>query len=246
MTDSKVIGQKPGFIECAQYVLAHFGHVFPRDGESVAALREGDFARFGLCASRKFFANLEDVRLALAMGSSVIVYVDSGEIYGNRTLEIIEDRHIGQIPDHCLVVLALEDEIVFHDPLLKESTQRVSRERFADAWRDSGFFMMAVNTFDKSSSAYKPSPVNLDDVTVPEGLDNVMEAIAENTHEVWSASRIADGWKYGPVLDQKAKTHPDLLPYAALPEGEKEYDRRTALNAIKMMIKLGYKVEKDG
>ena len=246
MADSKVLGQKPGFKECARFVLRHFGIHLPSDNDSLAALAAGDFARFGLCSSRKYFATLEDVRASLALGSSVIVYVDSGEIYGNRTMEKIEDRHIGQIPDHCLVVAALEDEIVFYDPLLNDSPTRVSRERFADAWRDSDFFMMSINTFDKSVSAYKPSPASLDDVPLPEGLDAVMEAIAENTHEVWSASRIEDGWKYGPQLDQKEKTHPDLLPYSALPEGEKEYDRRTAVNAIRMLIKLGFKVEKDG
>ena len=55
---------------------------------------------------------------------------------------------------------------------------------------------------------------------------------------------MAEGWTYGPVRDEKALRHPCLLPYAELSENEREYDRATAMNAIKMMVKLGFKIEK--
>jgi hypothetical protein len=40
------------------------------------------------------------------------------------------------------------------------------------------------------------------------------------------------------------KRHPDLIPYAELTEGEKQYDRDTAMNAIKLVMKLGYDLVK--
>ena len=41
------------------------------------------------------------------------------------------------------------------------------------------------------------------------------------------------------------KTHPCLIPYSELPEIEKEYDRNTALSALKMVVKLGYRIIPD-
>lgn len=38
------------------------------------------------------------------------------------------------------------------------------------------------------------------------------------------ASRIAEGWTYGPVKDFAAKTSPCLIPYADLPEAQRRKD----------------------
>lgn len=91
---------------------------------------------------------------------------------------------------------------------------------------------------------YIPHPINLDNVKLPIELDGLREAIAENTHEVWSAGRIKDGWTYGPERDDKLKTHPCLIPYSDLPDSEKQYDRETAINTIKLVIQLGYELVK--
>jgi len=84
----------------------------------------------------------------------------------------------------------------------------------------------------------------VDDVVIPAELEILREAIAENIHEVWAAGRIKEGWTYGPVRDDKLKKHPDLIPYSDLPDGEKQYDRETAMNTIKLVIKLGYNLIK--
>lgn len=91
---------------------------------------------------------------------------------------------------------------------------------------------------------YKPNPIDTSDVRLPNDLLELTEKIAENVHEVWSHSRIKDGWKYGEVRnDQKLET-PCLIPYNELPESEKEYDRNTALETLKLIIKLGYEIKK--
>jgi ryanodine receptor 2 len=66
------------------------------------------------------------------------------------------------------------------------------------------------------------------------------EKLAENTHDVWAKGRIEQGWKYGKTRDDDNKLHPCLIPYSELPESEKEYDRNTALETIKLIYKLGY------
>lgn len=52
------------------------------------------------------------------------------------------------------------------------------------------------------------------------------------------------GWTYGAVKDTEKKTTPCLVPYDELPESEKEYDRNTAMEALKLITKLGYEVTK--
>ena len=92
---------------------------------------------------------------------------------------------------------------------------------------------------------FKPEPVELDDVVLADELLELTEKIAENVHDVWAAGRIAEGWTYGPVKDPVKMETPLLVPYDELPESEKEYDRSTALTTLKMVVKMGYRIEKE-
>jgi hypothetical protein len=49
---------------------------------------------------------------------------------------------------------------------------------------------------------------------------------------------------WGPERDGKAKKHPDLVPYGDLPESEKEYDRKTAMETLKVIMGLGYGIRR--
>ena len=91
---------------------------------------------------------------------------------------------------------------------------------------------------------YQPNPKNLDDVVLPEELTALTEIIAENVHEVWAASRIAEGWTYGEERDDARRQTPCLVPYDQLPEIEKEYDRNTAMQTLKLIVALGYDIRK--
>ena len=89
---------------------------------------------------------------------------------------------------------------------------------------------------------YQPNPVDTTGVILPEDLMRLSEVIAENVHEVWSAGRIAEGWTYGEKPDAETKKTPLLIPYDALPESEKDYDRRTAFETLRLIVKLGYRI----
>lgn len=92
---------------------------------------------------------------------------------------------------------------------------------------------------------YIPEPMDLSLVDLPESLIQLSERIAENVHEVWAKARIDEGWTYGEKRDDIHKKHPCLVPYDELPGEEKEYDRNTAMNTIKMVKKLGFRIEKE-
>lgn len=91
---------------------------------------------------------------------------------------------------------------------------------------------------------YTPKPIDTSGIELPYELLELTEKIAENVHENWSAGRIAEGWTYGKKRDDSLKTTPCLVPYSELTDGEKEYDRVTALQTLKLIIALGYNIEK--
>ena len=91
-------------------------------------------------------------------------------------------------------------------------------------------------------SEYNPQPIDTSDVELPKELNGLAEQIAKNVHEVWSEGRMNDGWTYGLVRDDAAKKHPCILPYDELPESEKDYDRRTSQETIKLILKLGFRI----
>ena len=91
---------------------------------------------------------------------------------------------------------------------------------------------------------YVPQPVDTSDVKLPAELDELVEMIAENVHEVWAQSRMEQGWIYGEKRNDELKQHPCLIPYKELPEVEKAYDRDTALGTLRLISKLGFRITK--
>ena len=87
-------------------------------------------------------------------------------------------------------------------------------------------------------SDYIPAPIDVSDIQLPSELCELAEIIAKNVHEVWAAGRLAEGWKYG------LRTHPGLVPYEELSETEKDYDRRTAMETLKLIQKIGFGIKK--
>lgn len=91
---------------------------------------------------------------------------------------------------------------------------------------------------------YKPKPIDTSDVTLGEDVMELCELLAKNTHEVWADGRMKAGWSYGETRSDERKENPCLVPYEELPEGEKEYDRSTAIETLKLIKKLGYEIIK--
>ena len=92
---------------------------------------------------------------------------------------------------------------------------------------------------------YIPHPIDTSDVEVGDDILALAEKLAENTHEVWAQGKLDEGWSYGEKLSREDKKHPLLIPYCELSESDKDYDRRTSLETLKLLIKLGYRIEKQ-
>lgn len=94
----------------------------------------------------------------------------------------------------------------------------------------------------KTNPTYTPHPIDTGSVELPAELLALTEKLAENTHDIWAAGRLRDGWQYGPERNDEKKTNPTLVPYDRLPESEKQYDRNTALETLKVILKLGFQI----
>jgi hypothetical protein len=80
---------------------------------------------------------------------------------------------------------------------------------------------------------------------LPEELNEAVETIAKNVHEVWAKERMSEGWTYGPVRNDALKQNPCLVPYEELLEIEKEYDSNTAIGTLKYIKGLGFNITKE-
>ncbi len=89
---------------------------------------------------------------------------------------------------------------------------------------------------------YNPKPIDTSRVNLPPEIMDLIERLAENNHDLWAARRLAEGWRCGAQRDDTARTHPNLVPYGDLTESEKEYDRTNAIEVLKVMIALGYRI----
>ena len=96
---------------------------------------------------------------------------------------------------------------------------------------------------DEDMNRYQPDPIDTSDVALPDYLVELTERLAENVHETWARGRMEEGWVYGPVRDDARRTTPCLVPYRELSEEEREFYRRTALETIRQILKLGYTIE---
>lgn len=91
---------------------------------------------------------------------------------------------------------------------------------------------------------YQPQPIDTRQVNLPPDLIILLEALARNAHDVWAQARIREGWTHGVQRDDVHKKHPCLVPYDQLPPSEKEYDRLLAGEILKVILALGFRIEK--
>ena len=190
----------------------------------------------GLMITRQYDATIEDILHALNAENEVIVAIDIEKLYPNRP-------DPDDAPNHAMVVVNIDqklDIITLFEPEVY-ATMDFQLSDFSKAWHESRNYMVRVL---RSAEDYEPHPLDLEDVPLTDDLLELREAIAENAHEVWAAARKAEGWTYGPVRNDALKQHPDMIPYSALPDSEKEYDRLMAMNTIKLLKKLGWEIKK--
>ena len=91
---------------------------------------------------------------------------------------------------------------------------------------------------------YQPVPIDTHGVVLSDEIVKLTEYLARNAHEVWSRERMSNGWRWGPERNDERKEHPSLVPYEQLSEPEKELDRQTAMETLRVIVALGFRIER--
>lgn len=195
--------------------------------------------------SRSYHNNIDNITDALSQNKDVIVVVDKNELTTNTLKldsEYIHDFEHGATPNHAIVLTSVDDNTVKYYEPAQEKENSLPLSIFEEAWADSDCYMVTVS--ERNFAVYRPHPIDLSDVELSEDIEYLREAIAENAHEVWASARQSEGWTYGPERNDQLRQSPDMVPYSDLTDSEREYDRKMAMNTLKLMRKLGYEIVK--
>src|SRR5574344_415782 len=190
--------------------------------------------RNGLVVQRRYNSTITDVIDAVYKKGRVIIVVNDGHLKNEKTRP--SDSF------HSVVVVGIDrqdDTVRVYDPATGNDVDTYPFLGFLEAWEASNCYCVTVYER-KESPVYQPTPINSNDIDLDANLLDLREAIAENAHEVWASARMKEGWVYGTKRDDVQKQTPDLVPYADLPDSEKQYDRDLAMETIKLVKKLGY------
>uniref|UniRef100_A0A4W4GAQ9 Ryanodine receptor 1 n=1 Tax=Electrophorus electricus TaxID=8005 RepID=A0A4W4GAQ9_ELEEL len=94
-------------------------------------------------------------------------------------------------------------------------------------------------TMSLTHTSFTPCPVDTAQIVLPPHLERIREKLAENIHELWSVTRIEQGWTYGPFRDDNKKLHPCLVDFLSLPEPERNYNLQMSGEILKTLLALG-------
>ncbi len=201
--------------------------------------------KYKLSVARKYNQyTIEDIEGCLEQGNKLIAVVNAQKLLLKDNLNQQESEE--KNPNHAVVIISLsvsENKVYLFDPQTGNAQDECSLDDFVQAWSDSQNFLVVSNTRDNFE--YDPQPINVDDIKLDPSLGELVEILAENNHEIWASDRKKEGWTYGPKRNDDKKENPDMRPYSDLEDKEKEYDRKMAINTLKLAQKIGYKIVKE-
>ncbi|KAL4238125.1 Ryanodine receptor 2 [Mactra antiquata] len=93
------------------------------------------------------------------------------------------------------------------------------------------------------NNGYKPTPLDLSGIELDEKMSELVDLLAENTHNVWAKDRIKHGWTYGLYEDPVNKRNPHLVPYNKVEEHIKKANRDSSAQTVKTILAYGYTLE---
>lgn len=163
---------------------------------------------------------------------------------GGYVLPIVREDYLGGEGSalcYCVILSInnVKKEITLYNPY-KDEEKIDSIDNFLNLWTDSG--ADCLTAFKNDPKTYFPEVYDLTSVSIPEDLENLTELLAEHAHDSWAMERQSEGWTYGRERNDRKLETPDMVPYAQLPETEKQYDRIMAKTTIKFLLLKGYKI----
>ncbi|KAG5899237.1 hypothetical protein JTB14_035422 [Gonioctena quinquepunctata] len=92
-------------------------------------------------------------------------------------------------------------------------------------------------------NGYKPAPLDLSAITLTAKLEELVDQLAENTHNLWAKERIQQAWTYGLNEDPDMYRSPHLVPYGKVDDAIKKANRDTASETVRTLLVYGYNLD---
>lgn len=92
-------------------------------------------------------------------------------------------------------------------------------------------------------NGYKPAPLDLSAAVLNPKMEELIDLLAENTHNLWAKERIQQGWTYGLNEDGENRRSPHLVPYSKVDEAIKKANRDTASETVRTLLIYGYNLD---
>lgn len=207
----------------------------------------------GFLVSRIYDADLAKARECL-MDRSVIAVVNGNVLDPDR--KDPEQTDFSNDANHAVVLLSISEDgksVTLYNPACAEKETVYPLDRFLPAWNESSNYLVTSRR-KRFPEEYDPQPVDVSDVHLDEDLLELTEMIAENAHDEWGRLKKASFREklaedpayhiYAPKEDGKEQPGHNhyYVPYSMLSEEDKEIDRITAVNTIKLVKRLGYRL----
>lgn len=90
------------------------------------------------------------------------------------------------------------------------------------------------------ANGYKPAPLDLSAINLTPKLEELVDQLAENTHNLWAKERIQQAWTYGLNEDPDMFRSPHLVPYIKVDDAIKKANRDTASETVRTLLVYGY------
>ncbi|BES99791.1 ryanodine receptor [Nesidiocoris tenuis] len=92
-------------------------------------------------------------------------------------------------------------------------------------------------------NGYKPAPLDLSAISLSPKMEELVDQLAENTHNLWAKERIQQGWTYGLNEDPDYCRSPHLVPYSKVDDLIKKANRDTASETVRTLLVYGYNLD---
>ncbi len=162
--------------------------------------------------------------------AGVMTHIDSIDINGQPTQTRLVRRSVGESTE--LIVPLLRD-------LLPTEVEAI-----AAAWRQ----VSPVGSFTITTNPTQSQKLNqsMNQLSIPnDEYQMLCLQLAKVRHDGWMREKGSEGWRYGPVLNLQAKTHPLMRPWDDLPEQYKDVDSRNPEQFLTFLNNQGYAVVKQ-
>lgn len=197
----------------------------------------------GLLVNRVYDADIDKLCRILEKNDAIVV------VNGSKLFSTEGDPFSDDNPNHAVVVLSVnkeKGEVELFNPSTGNEKDVYSLSLFEDAWSESKNYLVLVREKGYENE-YIPRPIDVSNVSLTADLLELIDTIAENAHNVWAEEKLRNNpdLKYAPLdkdgHEVKGCNH-FFRPYAELSKEDKKPDVDMAVNTIKLLKRLGYRL----